>query len=161
MSKRDMSEQPLNIPYDALMIGATLNILAQTLNRRVARAAHERGFIDFRAAFHPVFQWCRTEGSRLTELAERAGVTKPSMSEIVDVMERLGYVERVPDPRDRRATLIRRTPRGWEINRIARDTIEAAQDEWRRALGEDEFAQLLSALRRLTRLAIEPAGASE
>src|SRR5262245_23656029 len=115
------------IPYDNLMIGATLNILAQAVNRRVARAVRAHGFTDFRAAFHPVFQWCRPEGSRLTELAERAGVTKPSMSEIIDVMVRLRYVERVPDPPDRRASLIRRTERGWAINRIARDTVEAVQ----------------------------------
>jgi DNA-binding MarR family transcriptional regulator len=156
MSHRKIPKDLPQIPYERLMIGATLNILAQAVNRRVALAVRAQGFPDFRATFHPVFQWCRAEGSRLTELAERAGVTKPSMSEIIDVLVRLGYVERVPDPRDRRATLIRRTPRGWEVNRLARETVEAVQSEWRQVMGEDEFSQLLTGLRRLTQLVTEP-----
>jgi DNA-binding MarR family transcriptional regulator len=153
-------EQP-QIPYERLMIGAMVNLLAQTINRRVAQAVRAQGFADFRAAFHPVFQWCRAEGSRLTELAERAGVTKPSMSETIDVLVRLGYMERAPDPRDRRATLIRRTERGWEVNRIARDTVEAAQHEWRDRMGTEEFSLLLAGLRRLTQLVTEPPDASD
>ncbi len=149
------------IPYDAPMIGATLNILAQTVNRRVAQAVRAHGFADFRAAFHPVFQWCRPEGSRLTELAERAGITKPSMSEIIDVMAHLGYVERVPDPHDRRASLIRRTERGWAVNRVARDTVGSVQHEWREALGDEEFTRVLIGLRRLTQVVSESAEDSE
>jgi DNA-binding MarR family transcriptional regulator len=148
-----MSEQ--KIPFESLMIGATVNILAQHINRRVAQSVREHGFTDFRASFHPVFQWCRPEGSRLTELAEWAGVTKPAMSEIVDILVRLGYVERTPDPSDRRATLIRRTERGWEINRVARQVVEAVQAEWSQAIGAEAFSQVLDGLRRLTRLATE------
>jgi DNA-binding MarR family transcriptional regulator len=154
-SSHDQSEDQPPIPYEKLMIGATLNILAQIVNRRVTLAVHAQGFTDFRSTFHPVFQWCRAEGSRLTELAERAGVTKPSMSELIDVLVRFGYFERVPDPRDRRAMLIRRTERGWEINRIARDTVERAQNEWRQAIGEGEFSDLLTGLRRLAQIADE------
>ena len=121
----------------------------------MAQAVREHGFTDFRASFHPVFQWCGPQGSRLTELAEWAGVTKPSMSEIVDILVRLGYVERTPDPSDRRAMLIRRTERGWEVNRIARQVVEAVQADWSQVIGAEAFSQLLDGLRRLTRLATE------
>jgi DNA-binding MarR family transcriptional regulator len=161
MSQHTSAEEQPQIPYERLMIGAMVNLLAQTINRRVALAVRAQGFPDFRTAFHPVFQWCRPEGSRLTELAERAGVTKPSMSETIDVLVQLGYMERVPDPRDRRAMLIRRTERGWEVNRIARDTVEAAQHEWRQVMGDEEFSELLAGLRRLTQLATEPAEVDE
>jgi DNA-binding MarR family transcriptional regulator len=77
------------------------------------------------------------------------------MSEIVDILVRLGYVERTPDPSDRRATLIRRTERGWEVNRIARQVVEAVQAEWSQAIGAEAFSQALDGLRRLARLAIE------
>jgi DNA-binding MarR family transcriptional regulator len=73
------------------------------------------------------------------------------------VLVGLGYVERVPDPRDGRATLIRRTDRGWGVNRIASTVVEATQQEWSGALGPANFAQVLEALRRLTRLAYSPA----
>ncbi|HEX6557593.1 MAG TPA: MarR family winged helix-turn-helix transcriptional regulator [Ktedonobacteraceae bacterium] len=142
-----MTEQPIR--YDSLMIGALLAIPWQVIGRRVSAALVERGFTDYRPTYQVVFQWCRPEGSRLTELAERAGVTKQSMGEIIDVLEQRGYVERVPDPTDGRAILIRRTERGWEVNRIARQVVEQIQQEWVQALGEEQFAQLLHNLRRL------------
>ncbi|HLZ24209.1 MAG TPA: MarR family winged helix-turn-helix transcriptional regulator [Ktedonobacterales bacterium] len=146
-------------PYDSLMIGALLKIPVQVLDRRVAAALAERGFTDYRPTYQPVFQWCRPEGSRLTELAERIGVTKQSMGEIIDVLEQRGYVERVPDPTDGRAVLIRRTERGWQVNRIARQVVEETQQEWRQALGEEPLAHLLDALRQLAAVLDEPVGA--
>ena len=142
-----MTEQSTR--YDALMIGALLAIPWQVIGRRVSAALAERGFTDYRPTYQVVFQWCKPEGSRLTELAERAGITKQSMGELIDVLEQRGYVERVPDPTDGRAILIRRTERGWEINRIARQVVEQIQQEWAQALGEEQFAQLLHNLRRL------------
>lgn len=141
-----------NIPFDRLMVGATLNLLSQALSRRVVEAMHAQGFTDFRQAYNPVFQWCKPEGSRLSELADMSGVTKSAMTQLVDVLVRLGYVERVPDPHDGRATLIRRTERGWAVNRVAGQTVETIQQEWTSELGPDTFAILLQALRHLTRI---------
>ena len=140
------------IPFDRLMIGATLNLLAQAINRRVVETLHAQGFTDFRPAFHPVFQWCKPEGSRLSELAEMRGVTKSAMTQLIDVLVSLGYVERAPDPRDGRATLIRRTDRGWAVNRIAARVVEETQREWSMELGLEQFTRLLESLRYLTRL---------
>jgi DNA-binding MarR family transcriptional regulator len=140
------------IPFDQLMIGAMLNLLAQAVNRRVVETLHAEGFSDFRGTFHPVFQWCRPEGSRVSELAEIMGVTKSAMTQLADVLVKLGYVERVPDPHDGRATLIRRTERGWAVNRIARQAVDKVQQEWTYALGPEVFADMLQALRHLTRL---------
>ena len=148
------------IPFDELMIGATLNLLAQTINRRVVEALHAQGYRDFRPAFHPVFQWLAPEGSRISDLARATGVTRSAMSQLVDILAALDYVERAPDPRDGRAVLIRRTARGHAVNRIAREVVVAAQAEWSGALGPDEFARTLQALRQLTRLAYAPASAS-
>jgi DNA-binding MarR family transcriptional regulator len=144
------------IPFDRLMIGATLNLLAQAINRRVVETLHAQGFTDFRPAFHPVFQWCKPEGSRLSELAEMSGVTKSAMTQLIDVLVRLGYVERAPDLRDGRATLIRRTERGWAVNRIAARVVEETQQEWSMELGLEQFTRLLEALRHLTRLTYTP-----
>ena len=146
--------------YDTLMIGALLTIPTQVIGRRVAAAVVEQGFTDYRLTYQPVFQWCRAEGSRLTELAERAGVTKQSMGELIDVLERRGYVERVPDPTDGRAILIRHTLRGWEINRIARQIVEQVQQEWALALGQERFSSLIDTLRQLALVLDEPTGAA-
>ena len=146
-------------PYDSLMIGALLTLPVQVIGRRVAAALAEQGFTDYRLTYQPVFQWCQPEGSRLTELAKRAGTTKQSMAEIIDVLEQHGYVERIPDPTDGRAILIRRTQRGWEINRVAQEVVEQIQQEWAQALGEERFRHLLETLRQLALLLNEPLGA--
>ena len=147
--------------YDALMIGALLTIPMQEITRRVSAALLQQGFTDYRPTYQVVFQWCKPEGSRLTELAERAGITKQSMGEIIDALELRGYVERISDPTDGRATLIRRTERGWQVNRVAREVVEQLQRQWARALGEEAFTELLQHLRRLALLVEAPPGASE
>ena len=136
-------------PY---LIGALLMIISQTLFRRIDRRLAEEGFPDYRPAHRPVFQYLSVEGSRITELAERAQITKQSMGELVHSLEERGYVERVPDPRDGRAVLIRRTERGWALNRTLRRLVQELQDEWARMLGEKEMEHLLRLLRRLAGL---------
>lgn len=77
------------------------------------------------------------------------------------MLEQRGYVERVPDPTDGRAILIRRTPRGWEVNRIARHVVEQIQQEWAQALGQERFASLINTLRHLAVVLDEPVGATD
>lgn len=139
-----------NQETEQYLIGALLGIIVQELYRRVERRLVAEGFPDYRPAYRLVFQ--SRDGSRITELADRAQITKQSMSELVQILEERGYVERVPDPRDRRAVLIRRTERGWALNRAARRIVQELQDEWAGALGEREMEQLLHLLRRLAEL---------
>lgn len=142
------------------MIGALLTFPMQALSRRVTATLIERGYTDYRGTYQPVFSMCRPEGSRLTELAALAGVTKSSMVETIDALVERGYFERIPDPTDGRATLVRRTARGWEVNRIAREVVEQVQAEWTEALGEERIHDLLDTLRRLAVHLNEPLGAA-
>ncbi len=150
----------ITITYESIMIGALLSIPMQVLSRRVTATLIERGYTDYRSTYQPVFAMCRPEGSRLTELAALAGVSKSTMVETVDALVERGYFERVPDPADGRAVLIRRTKRGWEVNRIAREVVEQAQAEWTEALGEERIHALLDTLRQLAIYLNEPLGAS-
>ena len=101
------------------MIGALTSIICGEGRRRFTAAMHAQGFTDYRASYDDVFRCLRAEGSRVTELAELAQVTRQSMSEMIIELERRGYVERMPDPTDRRGTdpsygawLERRSTRG-------------------------------------------------
>ncbi len=76
-------------------------------------------------------------GSRLTELAERAGLTKQAVGEAATELERLGYAERVPDPTDRRAKIIKLTPSGVEACLTGRRIFAEIEREWAEELGED------------------------
>jgi DNA-binding MarR family transcriptional regulator len=88
-------------------------------------------------------------GTRLTRLAESAQVTKQTAGVLVDQLEGAGYVERVPDPADARAKLVRLAPRGREMQRLARQVEDEVDAEWTAHLGEREMAQLRSTMARL------------
>ncbi len=85
-------------------------------------------------------------GTRLTDLAEQAQVTKQSAGFLVDQLERAGYVERIADPVDARARLIRISDSGWDVCRIARKVERDVLREWRTHLGPDRFAAMQEAL---------------
>jgi DNA-binding MarR family transcriptional regulator len=145
---------------DEVMIGALLAIPALELRRRGVSELKEEGFADYRPTHQAVFQWLGPDGDRVTDLAERVGMTRQSMAELIDYLEERGYVERFPDPTDRRAQLVRRTERGWAVNRVARRVVEAAQAEWAQALGNEDFETLMRLLRRLAGVVNAGAGAA-
>lgn len=88
-------------------------------------------------------------GTRLTELAEAAQVTKQTAGYLVDQLERAGYVERRPDPTDARARLVCFTERGRAVQREARTIERRIEREWSDRLGADRFAELRAMLLEL------------
>lgn len=111
------------------------------------------GFDDHRVVHHNVMAHVTFEGIRLTELADRAGITKQAMSELVLDLERLGYLMRTPDPHDRRAKLIRFTDKG----RAAVQEAMRAFAKMESALGERSLRSFRRSL--LTILATPVTGA--
>jgi DNA-binding MarR family transcriptional regulator len=127
------------------------------IEEAVDRGLREAGFGDIRPAHGTVFQVIDADGSRVTELAARAGMTKQAMTELVVHLERGGYLSRVPDPSDGRARLVRLTRRGWESIRAARAAIARAEVEWAQTLGPERYEAMRSALLALNdALAVVP-----
>jgi DNA-binding MarR family transcriptional regulator len=108
------------------------------LHRRFA----ERGHPEIRPAHGEVMQFLDDGGTRVSVLAERAQMAKQSMAELVLHLEQLGYVERVPDPSDRRAKLVRATRLGRELYAIAREVVAEIEADWTRSLGKAKMTQL-------------------
>jgi DNA-binding MarR family transcriptional regulator len=131
------------------MIGALLRIPREATLRLVVAGLEAAGFGTVRPAHFTVFQHLPPEGIRLTALADAALLTKQSMGYLVDDLEALGYVERVPDPTDRRAKLVRLTARGWAVDRTVREVIEKIEADWAARLGEADYAELARLLRAL------------
>jgi DNA-binding MarR family transcriptional regulator len=123
-------------------------VAVRHVESRVMRAASDAGF-EFTLAQARLTARIGENGTRLTELAEQAQITKQSAGFLVDQLERAGYVERVPDPADARARLVRFTERGREVVRLARKVERQVLREWRRHLGPDRFAALQDALTSL------------
>lgn len=115
----------------------------------VAAEMARRGFADLRPALLAVGQHLGPRGTRITELAARARLTKATVVHAVDELERLGYVRREPDPADGRAKLVVPTERAHAAERTAREIIGELRAQWAAAMGEDELAALETGLRRL------------
>ncbi|GBC86029.1 hypothetical protein HRbin12_00009 [bacterium HR12] len=131
----------------------------RALAAELARALTERGYPDVRPGHAVVFLHIdRRSGTRLTELARRARVTKQGMMLVVDELEQRGYVRRVPDPEDARAKIVRLTARGRRLAAEVRRLVAAIESRTRRELGERRFETLREALRLIAGGAEEDVG---
>ncbi|WP_212719650.1 MarR family transcriptional regulator [Blastococcus sp. CCUG 61487] len=132
-----------------LNLGLLLFIPHRAMENRIFAALTEAGFDDFTLAQARVMQRIGPHGTRLTELAEAAQVTKQTASHLVDQLERTGYVRRTPDPTDARARLVRLAERGLAAQPIAAAVVAEVEAEWRAHLGERRWRQLREALASL------------
>ena len=121
----------------------------RAMEARLLAALADRGFGDLTAAQGRIAARIGPDGTRLTDLAEQALVTKQTASHLVDQLERAGYVRRVPDPTDARARLVRIAERGRSVIALAREVEAQVEAEWTAHLGEETTAQLRAALVRL------------
>ena len=136
-----------------LNTGVLLFLPYRAMEARVFAGLAERGFDDLTPAQARVFQRIADRGSRVTELAEQAGITKQTAGFLVDQLERAGYVERVPDPDDGRARLVRITERGARSVAASAGIVAEVEAEWTAHLGVgrmDQLRQILADLREIT-----------
>ena len=139
-------EQPVDL-------GVALFIPYRYMEDRIFRAIQDAGFDDWTLAQVRVFQRLAPDGSRLTDLADQVQMSKQSAGVLVDQLERLGYVRRVPDPTDGRARLIVIEERGRRAAEVAMATSTEILAEWKAFLGTRNFAllhQILDQLREIT-----------
>ena len=140
----DVQQLPIGvllfIPYRA-MEAATMDGLARA------------GFTDMTLAQARIAARIDPQGSRVTRLAEAAQVTKQTAGFLVEQLERAGYVERVPDPTDGRARLVKLAPRGHAAREQVLPALAEAEAQWLAHIGPERMAQLretLTMLREIT-----------
>ncbi|RJS47758.1 MarR family transcriptional regulator [Nocardioides cavernaquae] len=124
-------------------------VAVRHIETRVVDAIVAAGFDDITLAQARVAARIGDEGSRLTELAAAAQVTKQTAGAMVDQLERAGYVERIPDPSDARAKLVQFAPRGREVLAVARRVEEEIRAEWEQHLGVRRLRELTDSLEKL------------
>jgi DNA-binding MarR family transcriptional regulator len=135
------SQPPKQIPLHALLEFAFDAIIEEFLEE-----LRESEFSDLRLVHGCVFRYMKERGLRLTEIAERGNMTKQSAGEVVDDLVVLGYVERVPDPDDRRAKLVLFTGRGEEAQSYAFRVLAEIQERWGERFGAERIAGLRTTL---------------
>lgn len=115
---------------------------------------HAAGHKHLRPKHGAVLANIERDGTRLTTLARRAGMGAPAMLQLVDEMERAGYVRRRPDPSDRRAKLVVPTAAGIDAAHLSFAIIEEIEASYQRVLGRRDYGVLQRALAKL--LELEP-----
>jgi DNA-binding MarR family transcriptional regulator len=121
----------------------------RAMEARLFAALAAAGFDDMTPAQARIAARIGPRGTRLTDLADQALVTKQTAGQLVDQLERAAYVRRVPDPTDGRARLVQMAERGQELVALARKVEEEVEAEWTAHLGEEVASQLRAALERL------------
>ncbi|HJY56060.1 MAG TPA: MarR family transcriptional regulator [Streptosporangiaceae bacterium] len=134
---------------DELNLGLLCYLAYRATENRVFEALAAAGFDDITTAQGRVFARIGPDGSRVTQLAEQAEVTKQTAGFLIDQLERAGYVRRVLDPADARARLVQIARRGQAAVAVARAAEAQVEAEWTRHLGSQAAGQLRRALTRL------------
>jgi MarR family transcriptional regulator, temperature-dependent positive regulator of motility len=119
---------------------------SRAMEGRLYEGLRAAGYGDVRPAHYAIFRYLEDEGSRVTELAEAAGMTKQSMGELVDHLERRGYVERCPDPRDGRAKIVVLTAKGRRGIEAAAELIAEIEGELARWMGKERLEEITGSL---------------
>jgi len=134
-------------------LGLLLRLLHQHWGEDVDAALRAAGLHGIRAAHANVFPFVPPDGIPVSELARLATMRKQSMAEAVDQLERAGYVQRRPDPTDRRARRVFLTERGAAVRAVAVAAGREVEQRWAALTGPGEIeavrATLLTLLGRL------------
>ena len=131
-----------SFPDQARTLGALLRAPYRKLADRLYADLAAHGFPEIRPAHGAVFRHIAPEGSRLTELAEQAELTKQSMAYLIGYLEEHGYVSLHPDPNDGRAKLARLTRRGQSFVAALLRASTAAENALAARLGATRLKQL-------------------
>ena len=131
------------------LIGLLLRLVYQHYSEDIHAALHEAGFGDIRPTHANVFPFVPAEGITVSGLAELARVRKQTMAQAVDQLERMGYVERRPNPDDRRSRLVFLTERGASVKPVTHATAARVEEQWAQLTSPEELEALRASLLHL------------
>src|SRR5690348_3369754 len=132
-----------------MLIGALLRVPAQAVQRRIIKELNAAGFEELSLPHMAVLQFPGPDGVRPGMLAERAGMSKQAMNQLLRSLEALGYIVRSDAPDEGRARIIRFTKRGRAAYSRIYDILRNIEHEWSAELGTERFAQLKELLFRV------------
>jgi DNA-binding MarR family transcriptional regulator len=130
--------------------GAYLRILWDELRYNLENQLKEQGFEDVSYSHGWIFHHTKEEGSRITELAAIAKITKQSMSALVAQLENSGYVKKKTDPSDKRAWLLILTAKGKKVKEAGQGINYALEKKWEEKLGKKDYQMFRELLIKLS-----------
>src|SRR5262245_34966969 len=143
------SKRPRTVAADEMLIGALLRVPAQAIHRRIIRELNAAGFEELRVPHMAVLQFPGPDRVRPGMLAERAGMSKQAMNQLLRSLEGFGYVARSADPDEGRARMVRLTKRGHAAYAKIHEILREVEREWSDELGQKHFSELKELLLRV------------
>ena len=139
----------MRVAPQQMLIGALLRVPAQAIHRRIINELNTAGFTELRLPHMAVLQYPGPDGVRPGALAERAGMSKQAMNQLLRSLEGLGYLHRSDAPDEGRARLVRLTKRGRAAYAKIHEILRDIEREWSAELGPQHFTRLKALLRRV------------
>lgn len=127
-------------------IGRVLNMAIQRFEKRVLEVLAAAGYGNFTLSQMTITRNLDVGGTRATEIAKRAGITKQSVGELIGQLEEIGLIERIPDPDDKRARIVHFTPTGLAWLEAFEIAIKQAEREMQDELAASSFMQVKQGL---------------
>ena len=140
---------PSTVAPKEMLIGALLRVPAQAIQRRIIKELNAAGFEELRVPHMAVLQFPGPDGVRPGVLAERAGMSKQAMNQLLRSLEALGYIARSDTPDEGRARIVRLTKRGRAAYAKIHEILRDIEREWSAELGPKHFTQLKELLLRV------------
>ena len=147
MDPEDALRELLDASSDDL--GRLLVRASREVNQAAVARLHEEGFVDVRASHAAVLAYLDAEGTRMSDIAQRSGLSRQAVAIAIRELHAAGYVDVEPDPDDKRASTVRLAPRGVELCRAAARAIREETQRWGAMIGDSGLADLLARLRAL------------
>lgn len=138
-----------SIKSEDMLMGALLRVPAQAIHRRIIRGLNAAGFEELRVPHMAVLQFPGPDGVRPGTLAERAGMSKQAMNQLLRSLEHLGYTVRSDAPNEGRARIVHLTKRGHAAYSKIHEILRQIEREWNAELGPKSFSQLKQLLCRV------------
>ena len=132
-----------------MLIGALLRVPGQVIQRRIIKELNAAGFKELLLPHMAVLQFPGPDGVRPGMLAERAGVTKQAMNQLLRSLENIGYIVRSKAPEEGRARVVRLTKRGHAAYSKIHEILRLIEHEWSAELGPKHFNELKTLLLRV------------
>jgi DNA-binding MarR family transcriptional regulator len=126
--------------------GRILSDAVTRFESRVMELMERAGYTETRLSHINLTRHLDLDGTRITELARRAGMTNAAMTELVDQCEAIGLVQRTADPADRRARVVQFTVKGKQWLAAFGTAVKKAERELVKSIGQEAFELLFGPL---------------
>jgi DNA-binding MarR family transcriptional regulator len=130
-------------------IGLLLREGAAAVDAEIKAALIEHGFDEIQPGHHTLLRYLGEDGARPSELAAKAGITRQAVTKTLDDLERVGLVERVPDPDDGRGVVVQYTPRGLAALQVARTRMNQLEQQFASHMGAHRWRTVRDVLEAL------------